>query len=227
MAEQTSPSLLSELRFGSFLAYSPRGQSDVSRNSRDICYRMKNDTAGAIAQFVARLKEEFAKTALNEILGPNVTLVPVPRSTPLVEGALWPARRIAEELVKQGLGAEVLPIVARARPVAKSSHAGPGERPTIAQHIESLILEPLLSNPARIAIVDDVVTKERTLLATGSHLRQRFPAADIRAFALIRTKGLQPDIDKILEPCVGMIVRDPWGDADRYEAVAQVPKDLF
>ena len=143
MAEQTSPTLISELRFGSFLAYSPRGHPSVSRKSRDVCYRMKNDTEDAIAQFVARLKAEF-RTALNEILGPTVTLVPVPRSTPLVEGALWPARRIADELVKQGLGDAVLPIVTRVRPVAKSSHAAPGERPTVEQHIESLILEPLL-----------------------------------------------------------------------------------
>jgi hypothetical protein len=215
MAEPTSSRSIAELRFGSWLVYSPRGESDVSRRSRTVCYQMKNDLGGAIARLVLRLKTEFSTTSLCELLGPDVTLVPVPRSTPLIDGALWPARRIADELVTQGLGVEVLPIVRRATPVPKSSQASPGERVSLAQHIDSLSLEPLLANPTRITIVDDVVTKGRMLMATATVLRHVFPSTELRGFALIRTMGLQPDVERILAPCVGAIVRSPWGDAVR------------
>jgi predicted amidophosphoribosyltransferase len=215
MAEPTSFPSITELRFGSLLAYSPRGESDVSRRSRTVCYQMKNDLGGAIARLVRRLKNEFPKASLDELLGPDVTLVPAPRSTPLIDGALWPARRIAEALVAHGLGVEVLAVVRRATPVPKSSHATPGERVSLAQHVESLSLEPLLANPVRITIIDDVVTKGRMLLATATVLRQAFPSTELRAFALIRTMGLQPDVEKILAPCIGAIVRSPWGDAVR------------
>jgi hypothetical protein len=61
--------------------------------------------------------------------------------------------------VKRGLGREVLPIVKLAKAVPKSSHAAGGGRATVEQHIDSLTLENMLSNPKRMTIVDDVVTK--------------------------------------------------------------------
>ena len=112
-----------------------------------------------------------------------------------------------------------MPIVKRAKAVPKSSHAAAGDRATVEQHIDSLELKSLLSNPKRVTPVDDVVTKGRMLLATVTLLEDRFPKAQLGAFALIRTMGVQPDVAKIVEPCVGYIRRNQWNDANREENV--------
>jgi hypothetical protein len=57
----------------------------------------------------------------------------------------------------------------------------------------------------RITVVDDFVTKGNTLLAGASRVAEAFPRATVKAFALIRTLGLQPEIVAIVEPCVGGI----------------------
>ena len=59
--------------------------------------------------------------------------------------------------------------------------------------------------PDRIALVDDVVTKGRTLLACAMRLREVYPQAELRAFALVRTMGLVPDIEQLIQPCDGQI----------------------
>jgi adenine/guanine phosphoribosyltransferase-like PRPP-binding protein len=65
----------------------------------------------------------------------------------------------------------------------------------------------LLERPRRITIVDDFVTKGATLLAAASRVQEAFPEAEVRAFALVRTKGLVADIESISEPCEGLITR--------------------
>jgi hypothetical protein len=157
-----SASLLSEVRFASFLIYSPRGKSDVSVRSRQIRDRVKGDHSGDIEQIAARIATDGNPCA--PILGPEVVLVPAPRSAPLVAGALWPARRVAEELVKQGLGQAVLPLLSRAVAVPKSAFAPPGERPTPQRHLESFAFQPQLVNPDQITVVDDFITKGATFL---------------------------------------------------------------
>ncbi len=212
-----SPRLLPELRFGSFLVCSPRGTSAVSRYSSDVCYGVKQDSGSAIARCVSRLASLFASTPLGEVLGPDVTLIPAPRSTPLVAGALWPGKRIADELVARGLGAEVVTVVHRVSAVEKSAYVAAGNRPLPARHLETLELgaTDLLFAPARVTIVDDVVTKGSMLLATASLVAHRFPNAQVCAFALVRTLGRHPEVERIIDPCVGYIALTPSGDVDR------------
>lgn len=209
------PSLLSEVRFGAFLVYSPRGTSAISRRSRDWCYSIKSDIPPAISKVVQAMVQTLDTTPLADILSPEVTLVPAPKSALLVEGALWTPRRIAEELIGQGLGKEILPCVRRVTAVPKSASAGWGQRPSPQTHFESMAADPVLAKPSRVTVVDDVVTKGATLLAAASHVRGLFPSAEVRAFALVRTMGLTPDVERIVDSCVGYIRLGLWGDAVR------------
>ena len=72
-----------------------------------------------------------------------------------------------------------------------------------------------LTAPERIVLIDDVVTKGATLLAGASLVRDAFPGVQVDCFALVRTLGLQPEVDQIVDPVVGTITRNPWGGADR------------
>jgi adenine/guanine phosphoribosyltransferase-like PRPP-binding protein len=61
---------------------------------------------------------------------------------------------------------------------------------------------PCASN---VILVDDVVTRGRTLLAAALRLREALPRADVRGFALVRTMGYSPVPDQLLMPCTGKI----------------------
>lgn len=200
------PRLLSELRFGALFTYSPRGTSEVSIRSRKARDVIKYDTPGMIAKAVALLKEKLETSGLSEFFGPDVTLVPVPRSAPLKdERSLWPARRICEELLTLGLGKEILPCLIRTKPVPKSAYAPRGERPGVDAQLESLAVETSLLVPEKETLVDDFVTKGATLLASTSLLKEAFSGTSVLAFALVRTMGLVPEVEKIVDPCVGRI----------------------
>jgi hypothetical protein len=199
------PRLLSELRFGAFFSYCPRGDSEVAKNSRKVRDAIKEVQPDRLRQLFDRLQRDFGSTELHEVLGPDVTLVPTPRSSPLVKGALWPARRLAEELRARSFGRVVIPLVSRATAVPKSAFAGAGGRPTAERHIESLAIEPELINPGRVTVVDDVVTRGATLLAVASLIAAHFRDVEVSAFALLRTLSSESDFQAIVAPCVGTI----------------------
>jgi len=81
-------------------------------------------------------------------------------------------------------------------------------------HRESLSVTSRLPSARAVLLVDDFVTKGRTLLAAAQVLDQAIPGLEIRAFAVVRTMGLVPDVEQIRWPVVGEI-RFEGGDAVR------------
>lgn len=129
-----------------------------------------------------------------------------------------------------GLAAGVWPVLQRRYAVRKSAFAPTGERPSVLEHYDSFAvghghraLAPIQPGDVdrgreclrlQLTLVDDVITRGRTLLAAAAKLREAFPAAEIRAFALLRTLRRDEVLQRVLEPCEGEVL---WlfGDARR------------
>ena len=207
--------LLSKLRFGSYLVYSPGGQSEISKKSRRFRDAVKSGREPTLQNIIDHLKRNFERSGLGAVLGPDVTLVPCPRSSLLVEGALWPAKIISEKLVAEGLGSQVLHSLERIEAVPKSAFQARGERPNALTHYKTIRATGNLVAGERITLVDDFVTKGNTLLGAASRLAEVYPGADISAFAPVRTRGLQPEINTLVDAHIGQIVEHGSGDANR------------
>ncbi len=53
-------------------------------------------------------------------------------------------------------------------------------RPTVFEHYESFVVVPAPGMVRRVVLIDDVITKGRTLLAAAARVQSAFPSADIR-----------------------------------------------
>jgi hypothetical protein len=200
--------------FSSCYIYSPRGGGLVSECARRLCARLKSGDSEWLPSYVGKVYEQVIRhEAFAGLFGPEVVLVPVPGSAP-VSGAPWAAERLATALQGIGLGKSVWEGVERRFAVRKSATACNAERPTVRQHYESLSVGRAPIAYERFVLVDDVITKGRTILAAAARLHEAFPNADVRAFALVRTMGFLPRITQPLQPCQGY-VRWAGGDARR------------
>lgn len=163
---------------------------------------------------VERLVQTWRGAGMDRFFGDDVILVPAPRSSPLVPGALWPAAVIAQEMRRQGLARSVEPLLRRVTAVPKSSTARPGERLSVQRHLETLAAEPTLTG-ASITVMDDVITRGRMLYAAASRVQEAAPDAIVRTFAMVRTMSYMSDVERIVDPAVGELTSDGWGDVDR------------
>jgi len=203
--------LLSDLRFGSFLVYAPRGTNDVSRRAQQFVRALKEERPiGAPPQSPSyyaarRLAEEHPASLFDGLFAGSPLLVPVPRSSLPVEGGIWPASNIASALVQHGIGAAVLPCLERVKAVPKSAFAAFGTRPKPNDHYESIRVTKMVTDRQLLCLVDDVITKGATLLAAATRLQETYPEAEITAFALVRTLGFVDDIERIVEPAIGTV----------------------
>jgi predicted amidophosphoribosyltransferase len=209
--------MIRAVTFASCYVYSPCGSCAASARSRRIRARLKAGDARFIIEYVRRVRQQSGEGApLTDFFAADDILVPVPGSAPKQSPGLTVTEHLAAALIGEGLGRGAWHGLLRTHAVRKSATAATGARPTVAKHYDSFAIGRLDTWPdaERVMLIDDVVTKGRTLLAAATRLHETFPGARIRAFALLRTKGLMPDVIRLLEPCVGQI-RWRAGDAHR------------
>ena len=229
--EQTCGSAsLPTLRFASCFAYLPNGSGPVCEQGRLLCARLKVADRAWLPRLAAQVwLEAVGHGRFAEAFGKCVVLVPVPGSAPQ-RRLSWVGERLAWCLRELGLAAAVWPALQRGYAVRKSALAASGERPSVLEHYASFAVERslqgrspiggcgIVSEPdgpgLRLTLVDDVITRGRTLLAAAVRLQEVFPCAEISAFALLRTLGRNETLSRVLDPCEGE-VRWIYGDARR------------
>jgi phosphoribosylpyrophosphate synthetase len=202
-----------EIAFASCYVYSP---GDASAASRLLCASVKTGNVAALVDQAFDTEDEANQSpSIARFFPAAAILVPVPGSRPSLWSGATPTERLAVALLNQGLGLGIWFGLRRVRTVRKSATAVPGARTSVRTHYDTMAVDdvgvPCASN---VILVDDVVTKGRTLLAAALRLREALPRADVRAFALVRTMGYSPVFDQFLMPCTGKI---EWkcGDARR------------
>jgi hypothetical protein len=70
------------VRYAAAYAYSPRGQSEVSVNSRKVRDLVKSADPAALKSVSKRVLEMIGSGLLPGFFGPEVTLVPIPGTRP-------------------------------------------------------------------------------------------------------------------------------------------------
>ena len=206
--------MIRTIEYASCYVYSPTGTGAVCERSRLMRALLKAGDAGFMLKYAVRVRQQVAESLpLAGFFGTSDVLVPVPGCAPSMTEGVWAAKHLAVALVNEGLGGAAWSGLRRVRAVRKSATAAPGERPTVNLHYESFLIEQPAMPLERIVLIEDVVTKGRTLLAAASRVHDAFPGAQIRAFALVRTMGLIPCVQQLLDPCKGEI---RWRSGDAY-----------
>jgi hypothetical protein len=204
---------LSELEFGSLFTYTPKAQSDSQRKAKDVTfdikyYRYVEDRGRPviISEYISNyIKKEMGNLPFRNFFDNNPILVPVPNSSKRLEDTLWVPHKLATALHENGFGISVSTMLQRKIALRKAATSPAKDRPKALEHFRSLEVQDILSEPKRILLIDDVVTRGATLLGAANKLFEIYPWAEIRAFTAMRTMSDPNDFKELLDPCTGHI----------------------
>jgi hypothetical protein len=186
----------------------------LAEASRQLCDRVKSSDSLWLPRYAGFVyRTSLVDPRLAALFPRDAVLVPVPGSARTGK-APWAAFRLALALSEVGFALRVWTGLRRRYAVTKSATAPSEGRPTVHQHYDSFTAMPAASPVHRVVLIDDVITKGRTLLAAAARLRFELPFADVRGFALIRTQGFVDHFERLVEPCCG-VIRWSGGDARR------------
>jgi hypothetical protein len=208
MIRSRSSPRVNPLRCASWLVYATRGSTEDARRARRLIISIKVDEIDierrkpVVELVVQQAARRLGRQARSTFDG-DPFLVPVPRSGLARSHSVWPAQRVCEELIRQGLAADVLPLLKRTTAIPKS--AGSRDRPPLGDHLSSMVVQKSLKVPGRLLLVDDVVTSGTTMMACAQKLARAFPGVPIGAFALARVQS-QGEPTKVFDPLVEFIV---------------------
>ncbi len=208
----------SSLTIGSCLIY-PKGSSKASKDAvnfvwnvikQDATVSIRGKPANIIRESVGHLVENLSRyPELEKLLSDAGTLVPIPRCAPRVKEGLWVPLRIAEELAAKGIGDGVEPFLERTARVARSSGVPRAEdRPDPPDHHKTIRCTTPLFSPKKITLVDDVVTRGSTLVASAARIKEHFPDVAVQAFAHVSVESDRDlaDFREIFEPRIGAVL---------------------
>lgn len=173
--------------FMTLLVYSPRGTSENAQFSRVLAGSCKNGETRFAQNLASKIVELNAGSYFT-----NAALIPIPRSTPLVPGAVFPSRVLAEILVNNNLGNIVHSCLMRVHPINKSSNNFSAQtRNTVPILFDSLGIDPVLIAEPTLILIDDIFTLGRTAIASAMKLKTVFPDKEIKIFCPFRTRGME------------------------------------
>lgn len=198
------------------LEFATRGTNPSAEQSKQICGNIKAGNAKVIERLIYHIKQLPKDHPITLMFQDNPILVPAPRSTPLVEGALWPTKILADLFLEAGLGGSVEALIFRAYRVPRSSSfSSADQRPSCNTHYNSLITSPPLAFVNKIILVDDVFTLGRTSCACVRRLQEAYPDANISVFAAMRTRGFVRELKYVVKPSYKTMVYTPEYDIIR------------
>ncbi len=190
--------------FGTLLIYSPRGTSPsaiLSKKWLGQCKRGDSEFSRIVANRIKALeKEKYFNGA---------ALIPVPRSSPVKPGSVFPSKVIAETLIDNNIGESVIECLKRTHAVPKSSGQYSADtRNSVDTHLDSLSVDNVLILEPTLILVDDVFTQGRTAMACALKLQEMFPEKKIKIFCPFRTRSFQ-EFEKFEVPAGGFMEFTP------------------